>query len=442
MTQAKVYLVSLGCPKNLVDSELMLGQLGILGYEATAAIEEADLILINTCGFIQSAVEEGIETILEHARDPRRRSNSRLVVTGCMVQRYGPDLIAELPEVDLFVGTEDFPQLDRLLAQGSAEKLYHRAPRFLMNSSQPRQLATPAHRAYLKVTEGCDNRCAYCLIPSIRGPLRSRPLDDILAEAARLDAGGVRELTLVAQDLTAYGRDLGLRDGLVELLRQLEHHCGIPWVRLLYLYPSRVSDALLETIASSQRVVPYLDIPFQHVSDPVLRAMGRTYGQAELEQLLMRIRRILPAAAVRTTLMVGFPGEVEEDVDLLVDFLQRQQLQHVGVFQYENEPGTRAARLPGKCPKRIKKTRYDRVMKVQREISVVLQQRYIGQVVEVLVEGGSAESEHLLEGRSRWQAPDIDGRIYIVDGSPAPGSLTQVRITEAHPYDLVGVVSV
>ncbi|OQX14669.1 MAG: ribosomal protein S12 methylthiotransferase RimO [Desulfobulbaceae bacterium A2] len=438
MPLAKVYLVSLGCPKNLVDSELMLGQLGQQGYEATAAIEEADLILINTCGFIQSAVEEGIETILEHARNPGRRAGSRLVVTGCLVQRYGHELVGELPEVDLFVGTEDFPRLNSLLAQGPSGKLAHDGPRFLMHSGMPRLLATPPHRAYLKITEGCDNRCAYCLIPSIRGPLRSRGLADILAEAARLAAAGVRELTLVAQDLTAYGRDLGLRDGLGELLRQLDQGCSIPWIRLLYLYPTHISDVLLEVIAASRHVLPYLDIPFQHVSDGVLRAMGRGYGRADLDRLLVRIRHTLPQAAVRTTLMVGFPGEGEDDVDQMIDFLQQQQLQHVGVFRYENESGTRAAKLKGRCGVRLKKARYDKVMAVQRGISTALQQRYLGQQVEVLVEGPSRESEHLLEGRTVWQAPDIDGCVYIVDGAPAPGTLAQVRITETHPYDLVG----
>lgn len=438
----KVFLVSLGCPKNLVDSEVMLGLLRQQGYSLTGAVEEADLLLINTCGFIQSAVEEGIETILEHARSPLRRPGSRLAVTGCMVQRYSEELARELPEVDLFVGIDGMQHIDSLLAApvppertvpGAGE-----APRFLMRSTTPRLLATPPHRAYLKVTEGCDNRCAYCLIPALRGSLRSRPLDDLLAETARLEGGGVQELTLVAQDLTAYGRDLGMKDGLVELVRQLDQGCAIPWIRLLYLYPSRISDALLHEIARSRRVLPYFDIPFQHVADPILRAMGRGYDRAALELLLRRIRSILPGAAVRTTLMVGFPGESEEDVAAMIDFLQRQRLHHVGVFSYENEAGTRAAKLQGQCRRQTKKARHARVMSVQREISAEMQQRFVGQIVEVLVEGPSRESEHLLEGRTSWQAPEIDGCVYIVDGTPTVGSLARVRISEAHPYDLVG----
>lgn len=440
----RVHLTSLGCPKNMVDSEVMLGLLLAAGYQPVAEPAAAELLLVNTCGFIESAVREGIDTILALADE--KQPGARLVVTGCMVQRYGPQLAAELPEVDLLLGTEEVAQIvariDRLAAGEAFTLTAAAAPRFLMNADLPRRLATPPHRAYLKVTEGCSNRCSYCLIPSIRGPLRSRPLADILREAEGLAAAGVRELTLVAQDLTAYGLDLGARGPrLPDLLQGLLQHTDIPWLRMLYLYPTRVDDRLLELVAAQPRILPYFDIPLQHVADPILRAMNRPYGEAAARALLARIREILPEAAIRTTFMVGFPGETAADVKRLARFMEEGALDHVGIFAYANEEGCAAAALPDHCRPATKKARRDRLMKLQADISLARNRRWVGQEVEVLVEGVSSESELLLEGRAWFQAPEIDGCVYITDGQCRPGELVKVRISDAHPYDLVGEIS-
>ncbi|MGV1100954.1 30S ribosomal protein S12 methylthiotransferase RimO [Thiovibrio sp. JS02] len=440
----KVFVVSLGCPKNLVDSEVMLGLLGKAGYVPCDDPEEADLLLVNTCGFIQSAVEEGIQEILSLAELKERHPGQKLVVVGCMVQRYGRDLVGELPEVDLFIGTEgtqDIVLKLQAMSQGGQKKIHLAKPAFLLDSSWPRRLSSPAHRAYMKVTEGCSNRCAYCLIPSLRGPLRSRTVADLVEEVKVLNDGGVREVNLVAQDLTAYGYDLGAgAPKLVSLLRELLAASTIPWFRLLYLYPRRVSDELLSFVASNPRIVPYLDIPLQHVSDRILKAMNRPYGIRYIEELLGRIRAILPEAAIRTTFMVGFPGETEEDVELLARFMERQQLDHVGIFSYSNEEGCAAHKMEGQCGEKVKEERRVRLMALQENISREKNQKMVGRIEKVLIEGVSSETELLLEGRTRFQAPEIDGCVYINAGESYPGEIVEVRITEAHPYDLVGEI--
>ncbi|MFA6898606.1 MAG: 30S ribosomal protein S12 methylthiotransferase RimO [Desulfurivibrionaceae bacterium] len=439
-----VFTVSLGCPKNLVDTELMLGLLVEAGYAPCEEAEEADLLLVNTCGFIQSAVEEGIEEILTLVEVKERFPEKKLAVVGCMVQRYGADLAKELPEVDLFIGTEGTQEIVRRLQElGQEDKpLVHLAPpTFLLDSTWPRKLSSPSHRAYMKVTEGCSNRCAYCLIPSLRGDLRSRNLADLVNEAGMLAENGVRELTFVAQDLTAYGLDLGPgAPRLVGMLRAMLAACDIPWFRLLYLYPTRVNTELLEFMAANPRIVPYLDIPLQHVSDSVLKGMTRPYGRQQIESLLGKIRTILPQAAIRTTFMVGFPGETEGDVEQLVEFMQEQQLAHVGIFGYSNEEGCAAYNLPGQCSEVEKSDRRQRLMELQSGISLAKNQAMVGRVEKVLVEGWSRETDLLLEGRTRFQAPEIDGCVYINAGVASPGDIVEVRITEAHPYDLVGEI--
>ncbi|MHB1013852.1 MAG: 30S ribosomal protein S12 methylthiotransferase RimO [Desulfurivibrionaceae bacterium] len=439
-----VFTVSLGCPKNLVDTELMLGLLVEAGYTPCEEAEEADLLLVNTCGFIQSAVEEGIEEILTLAEVKERHPEKKLVVVGCMVQRYGVDLAGELPEVDLFIGTEGTQEIvSRVQALAQADKpLVHLAPpTFLLDSTWPRRLSSPAHRAYMKVTEGCANRCTYCLIPTLRGNLRSRHLGDLVTEAGMLAENGVRELTFVAQDLTAYGYDLGPgAPHLAELLRALLAASDIPWFRLLYLYPTRVTTQLLDLMAENPRIVPYLDIPLQHVSDSVLKGMNRPYGRRQIEALLALIRSILPEVAIRTTFMVGFPGETEADVQLLAEFMQEQKLAHVGIFGYSNEEGCAAYNLPKQCAEEEKSERRQRLMALQSGISLVRNQAMVGRVEKVLVEGWSRETDLLLEGRTRFQAPEIDGCVYINAGVGNPGDIVAVRITEAHPYDLVGEI--
>lgn len=436
-----LYLTSLGCPKNLIDSEVMLAALERDGYALVDRPEEASLLLVNTCGFIRQAVEEAIDEILEMAAykadDPRKR----LVVTGCMVQRYGRQLIAELPEVDLFIGLDDFPRIDQLLRDLGGTRQIIAAPgpaKLLVDSTLARKVSTPWFRSYLKLTEGCDNHCAYCMIPSIRGRLRSRSVQDLVTEAQSLAQNGVQELSLIAQDLTAYGNDLGQKDDLVRLLSALLNETDIPWFRLLYLYPSGITDALIELMAAQTRILPYLDIPFQHVSDKVLRRMNRHYDRTTLDALIDRIRKYVPDCAIRTTLMVGFPGETNEDVNSLVDALTTWKLDHVGVFQYQDEEGSKAATLSGKVADAEKEERYARVMATQAEISERHLARFVGRLEPVLIEGFSQESDLLLEGRTRFQAPEIDGCVYITSGRLNPGDIVEVRITEAHTYDLVG----
>ena len=445
-----LHLVSLGCPKNLVDAEVMLAALEADGFQTVAEPEAADILLVNTCGFIQSAAEEAIDVILELAAHKQADPRKKLVVTGCLVQRHGADLAASLPEVDCFVGLDDFPNIARLLARresaaraGTRQGLFSRpgSASYLMDSAVSRRLATPFFRAYLKITEGCDNRCAYCMIPAIRGPLRSRTIPDLATEARRLADRGVRELSLIAQDLTAFGRDLCLTNGLPRLLERLLAETAIPWLRLLYLYPSAVDDELLSLMRAEPRITPYLDVPMQHVSDAVLAAMGRRYRRADLEAFLERTRRFLPDCALRTTFMVGFPGETEAQFEELLTAIRSWRLHHVGVFAYEDEEEAPAAKLPGKLPQEEKEARRDAAMSAQAEVSAALSQEQVGRVLPVLVEGYSRESDLLLEGRAPFQAPEVDGCVYINDGQAERGEIVPVRVTEAHVYDLVGEVA-
>jgi ribosomal protein S12 methylthiotransferase len=443
--QKKLYMISLGCSKNLVDSEIMLGLLEKDGYAVAPNPGEADLLLINTCGFIGSAVQEAIDEILELARYKQKDPAKKLVVTGCLVQRYGMELEKELPEVDLFIGTNGFHDIvKRLHGQPTPMPVAHSLEQspFLMDSSMPRKISTPPHRAYMKITEGCINRCSYCLIPSIRGKLRSRPLPDLLAEAKRLEAGGVKELTLVAQDLLAYGLDRDETSNLVTLLRNLLQETAIPWIRLLYLHPARVKEDLLHLMAQDARLLPYLDIPLQHVNNRLLRLMKRPYTKSQLTRLVKTIRRIVPGAALRTTMMVGFPGETDADVAEMADFLQEYRFEHLGVFAYANEEGCAAASFPGQVAEETKEERLRQIMELQADISYSLLQKQVGRVEQVLVEGLSKESELLLEGRTKHQAPEIDGCVYITQGTAEPGALVNVMITEAHTYDLVGELKV
>jgi ribosomal protein S12 methylthiotransferase len=437
----KLFMVSLGCSKNLVDSEVMLGLLEKDGYSLVEAPDDADLLLVNTCGFIGSAVKEAVDEILDLARYKKKGPDKKLVVTGCLVQRYGSELQKELPEVDLFIGTDGFQDIVEQLhgsKKGLDIAIPMQHPSFLMDSSLPRKISTPAHRAYMKITEGCINRCSYCLIPAIRGPLRSRTAQDLLAEAGRMDAAGIKELTLVAQDLLAYGLDLDKQTSLNGLLMELLDNTAIPWIRLLYLHPARVKQELLELIADNPRLVPYLDIPFQHVSDRILQRMNRPYTKSHLQKLMTKIRSILPEAAIRTTMMVGFPGETEHEIEEMAEFLQEYHFDHLGVFAYANEEGSKAAELKEQCSEEVKEERLQKIMELQAAISFASLQKHVGRVEQVLVEGLSKESNLLLEGRTRFQAPDIDGCVYITQGTISPGSLADIRITEAHTYDLIG----
>ena len=442
------HLVSLGCAKNLVDSELMIGSLMQKGWEYAEVPEEADLLLLNTCGFIQPAVEEAVDEILGLARIKQESAHQKLVVTGCLVQRYRQTLLDELPEVDLFIGTEGYrdvaERIEALYREkiigNHKEKLYL-PPRFLMDSSMPRILTTPSHRAWFKITEGCNNRCSYCMIPSIRGELRSRPVDDLLVEANLLEQHGVKELSIIAQDITAYGDDLGTGTNLPVLLEKLLERSSIPWIRLLYLYPTGIDDRLLELVADQPRILPYFDIPFQHVSDRILQSMNRHHTGEDLYKLVDNIRGYLPDAAIRTTFLVGFPGETESDVQQLHDFLKSARLDHVGVFPYANEDGCPSEHFPHQVEEEEREARRDGLLAVQAEISAEKLKKYVGRKELVLVEGVSSETDLLLEGRTRFQAPEVDGCVYINDGTARAGDMVTVEITESQVYDLVGAIS-
>ncbi|NOR22824.1 MAG: 30S ribosomal protein S12 methylthiotransferase RimO [Desulforhopalus sp.] len=438
---ARFHLISLGCAKNLVDSEVMLGSMASGGWELIDNPDDADLLILNTCGFIQPAVEEAINEIFELVRIKERSPDKKIVVVGCLVQRYKDKLPEDLPEVDLFLGTEGAADIAKYIAQLENGDLLERVllpDRILMSSNTPRVISTPVFRSWLKITEGCDNRCSYCMIPTIRGQLRSRTVDDLTQEAKSLQEYGVKELSLIAQDSTAYGNDLGKGQNIVHLMEQLLKRTSIQWLRLLYLYPTGVSDELLHLMADNPRLVPYLDIPMQHVSDKILRSMNRRYSSEQLYTTIDRIRTILPDIALRTTFLVGFPGETESDFLELETFLKKMHIDHVGVFPYANEEGCPSETFVNQLPEEEKMRRRDYLLDLQSGLSATIQKKYIGTVQPVLVEGVSRETDLLLEGRTRYQAPEVDGCVYINDGVASPGDIVQVQITETQVYDLIG----
>ncbi len=439
-----VYLHTLGCPKNRVDSEVMLGTLLQAGFRLVQDPAAAEVVVVNTCGFIESAKAESVDAIVELAELKQTGRCKKLVVTGCLVQRHADELSRELPEVDHFLGTGAYADVARIVQDAQAKRLVVPDPEFVHSAATPRVNSLPSHTAYLKIAEGCDNDCAFCIIPRLRGPQRSRPIADLVAEAAALAAQGTIELSLVAQDLTAYGHDLpGTGAAKVRLQHLLPELCqvdGIRWLRLHYAYPRDVPEALLEVIAAQPKIVKYLDMPLQHSSDRLLRTMRRGRDSAFLRQLLARMRARIPGLALRTSLIVGLPGETEEDFEDLLRFVEEQRFERLGVFEYSREEGTSAAELPDQVPDELKRERYARIMELQREIARDHQQAMIGRRLEVLVEGRSEETEHLLVGRHAQQAPEIDGVTYVNDGLAYPGELVTLEVTDASDYDLVGRV--
>ncbi|HEX5702386.1 MAG TPA: 30S ribosomal protein S12 methylthiotransferase RimO [Pyrinomonadaceae bacterium] len=444
----KVGFISLGCPKNLVDSEVMMGQLKQKGFEITADAEDADTVVVNTCGFIDSAKKESIEAILEAARLKTEGKATRLVVAGCLVERYRDELKAEMPEVDAFIGTS---QINEILSVCDPQTntrslpvipLGNQSATYLYDESTPRVLATPSHYAYIKIAEGCDRPCAFCFIPQMRGHFRSRRFGSLVAEAHQLAEEGVRELILVAQDSSRYGEDLGKPDALARLLRELSHADGIEWVRVMYTYPTHISDGFLDVLAEEPKAVKYLDMPLQHASQNVLKLMKRGGNRASLERLIERVRRRVPGIGVRTTFITGFPGETEEDFDELMTFIKNVGFDRVGVFTYSDEEGTPAYELPNKVDPKIAKRRRDQLMKEQSKIAKRKHAAMVGKTVRVMFEGESNESDLLWQGRMETQAPDIDGCVLINDAPeglvPVPGQMVDVLIEEAQEYDLVG----
>jgi ribosomal protein S12 methylthiotransferase len=421
----------------------MLGRLLQAGFELTTDPEAADVLIVNTCAFIDSAKKESLDAILQASETKQRRAGRRLVVSGCLAQRYGAQLRAELPEVDIFVGTGNFldlPELLKLTATSENSDLpYPGAAHLLPSAAAPRVRLNDFFTAYLKISEGCNHKCAFCIIPKIRGLHESRPLFDIVAEARALAASGVREINLVAQDLTAYGRDLKPAVSLARLLNELEAIEGISWIRLLYCYPNFVTDELLDAVASLPKVVKYIDMPLQHADDGILRAMKRERSASALSRILERVRRRVPDVTLRTSFIVGFPGETDAAFARLTEFVEREQFDRLGVFTYSQEENTAAAAMPAQVPARVKHARRRRLMETQAEISMRKNQALVGRNMEVIVEGQLAGSATRLRGRTSAQAPDIDGMM-ILRGDATPGEIVHARIDQARTYDLVGQI--
>jgi ribosomal protein S12 methylthiotransferase len=444
----KVGFISLGCPKNLVDSEVMMGRLKQQGYEITSDAAEADTLVVNTCGFIDAAKKESIDAILEAARLKSEGKCRRLIVAGCLVERYRDELRAEMPEVDAFIGTSQINDITTVADERVNTRqlpvlpVGNRTATYLYDESTPRVLATPGHYAYVKIAEGCDRPCAFCFIPQMRGHFRSRRFGSVVAEAQQLAAAGVKEIILVAQDSSRYGEDLGERDALAHLMRELCRLDGVEWVRVMYTYPTHISDAFLDVLASEPKAVKYLDMPLQHASQNVLRLMKRGGNRESLERLVARVRRRVPGIVVRTTFIAGFPGEMEEDFAELLAFIRNVEFDRVGVFTYSDEEGTPAFDLEAKVEPRVARARRARLMKEQSRVSLRRNRARVGEVVRVLFEGPSEESDLLWQGRMETQAPDIDGCVLINDApegfAPQPGDFVNVEITEAQQYDLVG----
>ncbi|HET6863140.1 MAG TPA: 30S ribosomal protein S12 methylthiotransferase RimO [Pyrinomonadaceae bacterium] len=444
----KVGFVSLGCPKNLVDSEVMMGQLQQSGYQVTANAAEADTIVVNTCGFIDAAKQESIDAILEAARLKTEGTAKRLIVAGCLVERYRDELKAELPEVDAFIGTSQINEILTVCDPKTNTRtlpvvpLGNQTATYLYDESTPRVLATPSHYAFIKIAEGCDRPCAFCFIPQMRGHFRSRRFGSIVAEAHQLAEEGVKELILVAQDSSRYGEDLGKQDALARLIRELSRTDGIEWVRVMYTYPTHISDSFLDAIADEPKAVKYLDMPLQHASQNVLKLMKRGGNRKSLERLIERVRKRVPGIAVRTTFITGFPGETDEDFNELMGFVKNVEFDRVGVFTYSDEEGTPAFELAEKVPHKTAAKRRTSLMKEQARISRRNNKSRVGDTVRVVFEGESKESELLWQARMESQAPDIDGCILINDVPdgvvPSIGDFVNVQITEAHEYDLLG----
>ena len=472
----KVGFVSLGCPKNLVDSEVMMGLLARAGAELTRRAEDADVIVVNTCSFIESAQQESVNTILEMAAHKTGGKAKKLVVAGCLVERFRDQIRKDIPEVDAVVGTGELekilaatglmpaplanssasnspfvvlpsrPEGDARAAQGrfsreSWDGAITDLPNYLYDDATPRILATPRHMAYIKIAEGCDHPCTFCIIPQLRGQFRSRRFESVIAEAERLAESGVREITLIGQDTTCYGEDFGLKDGLALLLEKLAGIKALRWVRFLYAYPNKITGKLLDTIAQHEKICSYMDVPLQHASASVLKRMKRGGGADVFLRSIAKMRRTVPDLTLRTSFIVGFPGETEKEFEELCDFVREAQFDWMGAFAYSDQDGAAAFGLEGKLPPREIERRRKHLMGIQRQISKKKKKALVGQEFDLLLEGESEETELLLEGRTPMHAPEIDGKVFVNDfpeeQDPQPGQFYRCQITEAHDYDLV-----
>jgi ribosomal protein S12 methylthiotransferase len=460
----KVGMISLGCPKNLVDSEVMLGLAQQGGHELTQEAGQAEVLIVNTCAFIDSAKQESIDTILEMARHKTDGNCKRLIVTGCMAERYREELKKEIPEIDAVLGTGQVPEIVGAITGGATPMTFYRGapgtlapgtsapgtlapraapgalPTYIYDADTPRLMATPKHYAYVKIAEGCDYKCAFCIIPTLRGEYRSRPGDSIVREARALASRGVKELLLISQDTTFYGIDRNERGALGRLLRELNGIEGLEWIRLLYLYPTTIDDGTLAAMAECEKVCNYIDLPLQHASNAVLKRMKRPGTRQSYDALLTRIRERVPGVALRTTFIAGFPGETEADVEELCSFISDHAFDHVGVFTYSHEEGTSAYQLDDDVPARSKAARRSRVMELQKRLVRKRQRARIGERVRVMVDGPSPDHDLVLRARLPTQAPDIDASVFLTDCDPSdyrPGDLVDVEIVGAKGYDLL-----
>ncbi|MBL7670154.1 MAG: 30S ribosomal protein S12 methylthiotransferase RimO [Bdellovibrionaceae bacterium] len=448
MKDSKVHFISLGCPKNLVDSEIMAGTLLGDGFQIVNDESEADTVIVNTCGFIEDSKTESVQRILQMAELKKKGRLKKLVVAGCLTQRYKEDLVEGLPEADLFVGSGEFQNISKILKgsmAGAPEKRHFNLPTYLQEEKTPRVNSQPGHRAYLKISEGCMKRCAFCAIPLIRGNLQSRTIANIVSEAKLLADQGVKELIIISHDFTDYGWDIRRKDpraleSPVELLRALNEVDGIKWIRLLYLYPDGITPEMLELIKASDKLVKYFDMPLQHINDKLLKSMNRKMTRNEIETVLQNIRESIPDAVIRTQFIVGFPGETKEQFEELLSFISAQKFDRVGCFKYSPEEDTPGGKMDGQIDEATKQQRYEAVMEVQQNISREKHREFVGKTVEVVVEGLSEETDLLLQGRTSQQAPEIDGVVLINDGEARIGEFVKVRITDSMEYDLIGEI--
>lgn len=436
----KILCISLGCDKNLVDAEMMLGLLTKDGYSFTDDEEEADIILVNTCCFINDAKEESVNTILEMAEYKKSGSCKALIVTGCMAQRYREEIIKEIPEVDGILGTSTYDEISNVIKKvlgGEQVSCFHSLS-VLPEVKEKRVVTTGGHYAFIKIAEGCDKRCTYCIIPSLRGPYRSVPMERIIKEAEELSGQGVKELILVAQETTLYGVDLYGKKTLPELLKKLAAIPGIVWIRLQYCYPEEITEELIQVMKEEEKVCNYLDIPIQHASDGILKRMGRRTNRAELKERIKRLREEIPDIALRTTLISGFPGETEEDHEQLMDFVDEMEFDRLGVFAYSAEEDTPAAGFSDQVPDELKEERRDAIMELQQDIAFEKSENRTGSILEVMIEGKVAD-ENVFVGRTYMDAPNVDGLIFVNTDAPLmSGDFCKVKVTGALDYDLIG----
>jgi ribosomal protein S12 methylthiotransferase len=434
----KIGMVSLGCPKNTVDSERVMGDLVSSGFSLTPDEEDAEVIIVNTCGFIESATKESVDTILEMAQHKKDGKCKQLIVTGCLAERYSQELLDEIPEIDHMLGVGQYPQLKNIIEENNPSSKNHVAtPAEYYESYTDRLLTTAFYTAYLKISEGCSNRCAFCIIPKMRGPMRSRSPESILAEAEHLARKGVKEFNLISQDTTMYGFDLGMKDGLVRLLKEMVKVKGLEWIRLLYCYPTFLNSEMIELIGAEPKICSYIDVPLQHTHDDMLKSMKRQETEDGVRKMLEEVRLKIPDVALRTTFITGFPGETEAHFRHTVRFLCEMEFDHVGIFTYSDEEGTTAFDYPGRVPEEVKEERKNILMEFQKDIALRKNRERLGKVEPVLVEGFDPQENYLMTGRLTSQAPDIDGQVFLEKCETAPGEIISVEIKQVADYDLI-----